>query len=317
MPIPGLLAGLPLPPIPTPTIPGIGMIPLPPLPIPPAIAGIVIPTTLSEAVQLGLSSFPFPGQFASQDPSTYNVSFPMPFLGTEQPSIPAEPMQEPDGASDSLMQQFVASIRDTDFAMVSKYRVDFHIPEAVFSQYPAAGLDHEELKLLSLHCDSTSLPGFMFDMQPYRIYGPSYQRPVHVSYGDVISFSIMLKQDIRPRRIFEGWMNIIQDPISYCFKYPETYMSSGIVINHVKHRGTDITSNTDYTTYSIRLIDAFPIAIHASPLDFGSRDIQKITVDICYRKWTSSFDNQEPPLTFNDESDFVSDDSSTTVGGDA
>ncbi len=296
----GLPGNIPLPfPIPPIIIPNVGNIPLP------SNFVSITPST---------ANIPYPMPELPITPSTAGFGYPMPNIFEEPPSIPAEPMMEPPGASSAPLQKLIASFTNEDFTFQSKYRVDFSIPGAVFDQAPASGLGNEDLQNMSLHCDDAVLPGVMLDLRPYRIYGPSYSRPAHVSYGDTVTLSIMLKQDYRPRRIFEAWLNIINDPISYNFKYPATYLSSGIVINQVKHRGADVGVD-DIDTVSIRLIDAFPVAIEAAPLSYGSHEIQRIRVTFSYRKWISAYEAAEPQMVFEGASDYI--DAGGEGGGDS
>ena len=153
------------------------------------------------------------------------------------------------------------------------------MPAGILSQTPANDLSLNEIEKLTLLCDSTSLPGMVFDLRQYRIYGPSYQRPTHVSFGDTVTMGFLVLQDQKPRRIFESWMNMIIDQDSHNFNYPEEYLSSGIKISLLKHMGKG-AGPEDYKTHSVLLIDAFPTDIQSMNLDYGSKELQRLVVTL-------------------------------------
>lgn len=256
---------------------------------------------LSDTALHILSLIPLPSNFTSATPSTYSIRYPMPAIPPAKPSIPAEQRGIPEGANSSGLQKFIASVRNLDFAIQSKYKVQIAFPQMVFSTYPAKDLGGNSIEsLLALYCDQASFPGMNIETQTFRVYGPSFERPSNMNVGDA-RFSFLMDQDLMLRKVFEAWMNLIIDNASYNLNYPVDYLSSGIVIKHLKHRSTKLKGKDEVSPFSVRLIDAFPKTIDVMPLDFGSKEIHRLAVTFSFRKWTTSYTEEEPPFYYDSE----------------
>lgn len=315
--------------LPIPTIPGnMGTFPgIPGLPNSGQVSDIILgeitqvlppfpAIPLDSSVLHLISLIPLPSNFTSATPSTYNIRYPMPQIPTENPSLPAEPMEEPEGAGESGLMKFIAGVRDMDFAIQSKYKVQIAFPPKVFSTYPAKEVSGVE-SLLALYCDQASFPGMQLETQSFRIYGPSFDRPTNMSFGGEARFSFMMDQDLTLRKTFEAWMNVIFDGETSNLNYPSEYLSSGIIIRHLRHRSESLQGGEDVSPFSVRLIDAFPKSLDLMPLDFGSKEIHRLVVTFSYRRWTTSYSEDDPPFYFNEEKkDFVLVDGVATSNGD-
>ena len=135
-------------------------------------------------------------------------------------------------------------------------------------------------RLVSLLCESASLPAMSISTKPYRIYGPSYQRPVSSEFnGDGITLSFYIDNQMEVKSFFDAWMFKVVNPNSFNVSYQREYVSQ------IKISQLDEKNNENYSIY---LEDAFPRAVNMLDLNMGSTNqVHKLNVTFAYRRWFS------------------------------
>ena len=104
---------------------------------------------------------------------------------------------------------------------------------------------------LTAFCDKSELPGYQFQTDNQRIYGPSFKFPHMPEWADV-TMSFMVGADFEERAFFESWMYMVMDPISNNFNYITEYAAD------IQIWSFDELDNLVYTTTLTR---AYPISI--------------------------------------------------------
>jgi hypothetical protein len=235
---------------------------------------------------------PFLGVLSA--PSTFYARYPMPapesIPAASQQNFPM-PGQSRSQQNSSALQQFLTDIKKRDFAFQSKYKVT--LPQAVGISNQSIEVSNIPVESMQRYCESADFPGMNWDMKPFHLMGPTFHRPTDVSYSGMIRLVFMMDQDFGIRKYFENWMKIICDPIGFSFYYPSTYMSSGVIIKQLKHRGQDLTGK-DIGVYSIRLIDAFPVSLETMMAQAGSRDMHRLVVTFAFERWISAYGDSDP-----------------------
>jgi hypothetical protein len=148
----------------------------------------------------------------------------------------------------------------------------------------------DDSRYLSLQCEATELPGFTVNTLESKVYGPSWHVATTPSYSD-ITLTFLCTSDMWEKKYFEDWMqsiiptgyystdSIINDGASHV-AYRDSYLST-IVIDQFKESGEN------NIPYRCALLQAFPIAIQALPLNWGdSEGIHRLAVVFKYYKWT-------------------------------
>ena len=107
-------------------------------------------------------------------------------------------------------------------------------------------------------------------------YGESREIPYTRLY-DNISMSFYVDNDMTTKRYFDDWLFSIQDPSKRVFNYYENYITDIII------KIEDLNNNT---AYGIKLIEAYPKTISAIDLDYSSKEVMKINVNMAYKYWT-------------------------------
>jgi hypothetical protein len=202
----------------------------------------------------------------------------------------------PKQLNDSSFSKFITKARSTDFARTSKYKVVVSFPQKALSTPPASGFNSGISDMISLYCDNVNMPGMEYVQETYRIYGPSFNRPMVVNFGAGCTLNFLVDKNYQVKAMFEAWMNSVIDPATYIATYSEDYLSSGIIISALSHSDPQYqSSSNDIITHSVRLIDAWPVSMNTLPFDASNPGIQRLAVTFSYGKWTSAYGTATPP----------------------
>ena len=114
------------------------------------------------------------------------------------------------------------------------------------------------------------------------------QQFAHTRFYTDISYSFYIDEDYTLLKIFEGWMEYIssgsnadvdQDHKAYYrrMKYPDSYKCNTMYINKFEKNYK--------RTLRYRFVNVFPKSINAIPVQYGSADILKVTVNFNYDRY--------------------------------
>jgi hypothetical protein len=81
------------------------------------------------------------------------------------------------------------------------------------------------------------------------------------------------------KNFFDAWLEYINPSVTFNFKYKEKY-AVNLRINQYDVRNR--------VSYSVDLVEAFPIGINEMPLDWSSDGYHKLTVTFAYTKWRNN-----------------------------
>lgn len=160
------------------------------------------------------------------------------------------------------ISNFVSQVKTGGMARTNRYAVFFNAP------WGNAGVQ----KAL-LFCDQVQLPGVNFNTSDTRTFGETRKAPYEKMYED-INMSFYVDRNMAVKQLFEQWMSQIQNPVTRTFNYYNDY-TTDIVI--------EVQDLNDKTTYSVVLYEAFPKSIGAVQMDYASKDVMKLSVNIAYK----------------------------------
>ena len=156
-----------------------------------------------------------------------------------------------------------------DVARPSRFDVQFPLPVKLLMYYNTA-------QSLSFRCETAELPSVSFGTIYQKIYGPIEKYPNQIMYNDS-SFTFIVSDDMSEKKFFDGWMQLINPNSTYDFGYKGDY-STTIQVNQY-----DVTGAL---TYSVSLIEAFPISVNQLDLDWSNVDSHhKLSVVFAYKSW--------------------------------
>ena len=155
-----------------------------------------------------------------------------------------------------------------ELARPSKFDVNIPVPLGLV---PYRGTS----RMLTMRCENAGLPGRTIATTSMKIYGVEEKFPYMSSYNDM-SLTFIVSDDMKEKKFFDAWLNWINPNSSYNLKYKQDY-SVALRINQY-----DVENQV---SYSVDLIDAFPIAVNGMDLNWSSDGYHKLTVTFAYTSW--------------------------------
>jgi hypothetical protein len=197
-------------------------------------------------------------------------------------------------------RQASAIISTTGIARPTRYLVSFSGPGELIPPSATARL--------TVACENVSFPGRTFQTNESRIYGPAYRTPYVPTYPLEITMTFRVGADFYEKRVFEQWMDKINNPDTFDMAYPDEYQFNVFVAAIQDHPGAlgriaqDIATNFGFggrspetpiteignenIVYQAELFRCFPTAINDIELSHGAVDqYMQVQVTFSYQKY--------------------------------
>jgi len=159
-----------------------------------------------------------------------------------------------------------------DIARASRFDVSIPVPLTLIPYIQSA-------RSLTYRCEATNLPGRTLATTEQKIgANPVEKYPYMSTYND-IDLTFIIDDDMQQRLFFDAWLNFIQPQSNYNMAYKGDYVTS-ITINQY-----DVTGSL---SYSVNLIDAYPISMNQLDLDWSSDAPHKLNVTFAYTYWMNN-----------------------------
>lgn len=138
-----------------------------------------------------------------------------------------------------------------------------------------AGMDSSATgQRLQMFCTASELPGFQFQTDTQRIYGPAYKFAHAPEYQD-ITLSFYVGADMGEKYFFDAWMYLVCDPLTNDFNYSSEYTTDIDILQ------CDVD---DAATYLTTLVDAHPISLGRLQQGWDQKDqVHKLDVTFAYK----------------------------------
>ena len=169
------------------------------------------------------------------------------------------------------INDFRASFKK-DLARPNRFDVNIPVPITLFPYLNTS-------RSLTFRCDNTQLPSRTFSTAEQKFGSNPIQKfPYQSSYND-ITMTFLVSDDMSEKIFFDAWMEYINPSLSFDFNFKADYTST-LTVNQY-----DVTNKL---SYSINLIDAFPVSVNQLDLDWSNDDVHKLSVDFAYTYWQSN-----------------------------
>lgn len=165
---------------------------------------------------------------------------------------------------------FISSFQN-DLARPNRFDVNIPIPLTLI-QYRNIS------QRLTFRCENANLPGRTISTTDQKIYNIVEKFPNQTTYQDM-DMIFIVGGDMAEKQFFDAWLELINPTTNFNFKYKGDY-STSITVNQY-----DINNNL---TYTIELIDAYPIAVNQLDLDWSNDGYHKLTVVFAYTYWKNN-----------------------------
>jgi hypothetical protein len=136
--------------------------------------------------------------------------------------------------------------------------------EIIITPPPSLSNRYRDSILSSVYVEQTNMPGINIAVKPFKIFGPTYQRPITSEYGgEGLAVTFHIDRDMAIRKFFEDWMHAIVDPNDFTVGYQSDYITN-IAIRQLDEQ--------DNITHEIILLEAFPRNMNIMDLNNASQN---------------------------------------------
>jgi hypothetical protein len=158
-----------------------------------------------------------------------------------------------------------------DLARTNRFDVNIPIPLTLIPYISSA-------KSLTYRCENAQLPGRTFATTEQKTYGPVEKFPYQTTFND-IDLTFIIEDDMNQKLFFDAWLNYINPQYNNNFRYKSDF-STVITVNQY-----DVTGKL---SYSVDLVDAYPISMNQLDLSWGDDGYHKLSVSFAYTYWKNN-----------------------------
>jgi len=170
----------------------------------------------------------------------------------------------------SPINRFISEIKTGGLARTNRYSVYLNLPKSI---PPISG----SLDKILLLCDQVQLPAVSHSTIENRTFGEFREVPYERMYGD-LSMSFYVDNDMYVKMFFDNWINSVSDPDTRTFNYYKEYTTDMWV---------NVEDLNNKARYQIHLTECYPKSIGSIQLDYSSKEVMKLSVQIQYKSWRS------------------------------
>lgn len=169
------------------------------------------------------------------------------------------------------LDQFKAEVLGYGLARPNRFELELIIP-------PALQFYGRWSRTLSLFCEETNFPPVIVNSKAYKIFGPSYQRPVSADYGgEGLSITFHVDREMNLKFLMDDWINLVVEKDTFLLNYQGEYIT-----NMRLHQLND----EDNLVYTCEFYEVFPRSINVMPLNNNTTNqTHRMTVMFAYRYW--------------------------------
>lgn len=160
---------------------------------------------------------------------------------------------------------------NTELARPNRFDVSIPVPLGMI-QYV------KTTRNLKMRCEATELPGRTISTSSTKIYNIEEKYPYQTTYGD-ISLTFIVGDDMAEKKFFDAWLEWINPTTNMNMKYKTDYVVPITIYQY------DLQNNI---SYSVQLLDAFPVSTNGMNLDWSSDGTHKLTVTFAYTRWRNN-----------------------------
>jgi len=158
-----------------------------------------------------------------------------------------------------------------DVARTNRFDVEIPVPLTLIPYVSSA-------RSLIYRCETAQFPGRTFATTEQKTYGPIEKFPYLNTYND-LDLTFIVDDDMSQKVFFDAWMSYINPLYNNNYRYKGDYATT-LVINQYDVSGEK--------TYSINLVEAFPISMNQMDLNWGDDSYHKLSVTFAYTYWQNN-----------------------------
>jgi hypothetical protein len=171
----------------------------------------------------------------------------------------------------SKLQDFISQVKVAGMARNNRYTVELTPPLGI------GNFTNPVKERILLFCDQVQVPGVNFSTIQNRTFGEFREVPYEKIYGD-IQMSFFVDTDMNVKKLFDDWIGLIQNKQTRTFEYYN---------NYTVQMKINVEDLNDQTRYVVTAYECYPKSIGPIQLDYASKDVMKLQVNMMFKYWTS------------------------------
>ena len=175
--------------------------------------------------------------------------------------------------SDSLIGM-ISSIKKEGLARNNRYRIELNKPASLANNDTFFNMEK-----IQMYCEQVNIPGLNVNTFGTRSYGETREAPYEFNY-DPINLTFYSDTGMNIKYFFDSWIKSIQRGNSRTYNYYNDYTCPMKII---------VQNIDDEEIYKVTLHEVFPKITMPILLDYGSKDVMKVSVTLEYKYWDVSF----------------------------
>ena len=162
--------------------------------------------------------------------------------------------------------EFKSQIAKNGVARNNRFAVNISVPLQLTEGY--------DIKQLMLYCTSVNLSGVNISSDAVKLYGESIEVPYDRTFSGA-TFSFLMSPDLKEKKLFDDWIDLIQNPNNRTFGYMDDFKAEEISIQ--------VLDLNDEYRYEVKLYEAFPKTIGNLNLANDAAGVMSLDVSFDYR----------------------------------
>jgi len=171
----------------------------------------------------------------------------------------------------SSISSFLSSFKG-DIARPNRFDVTINAPIPLLPYIATS-------RNLTFRCESAQLPSRTFATTDQKFGANPIEKHAYQSNYNESEMTFIVSDNMSEKIFFDAWMEYINPTISFDFNYRNDYIST-LQVNQY--------SVDNKLTYSVNLIDAFPVSVNQLDLDWSNEGHHKLAVVFAYRYWQNN-----------------------------
>ena len=159
-----------------------------------------------------------------------------------------------------------------DLARPNRFDVNIPVPLTLIPYVKSS-------RRLNYRCENAQLPGRTLATTEQKIGSNPIEKYPYVSTFNDIDLTFIVDNSMEQKVFFDAWLNYINPTYNNNMRYKGDYTTT-IVINQY--------NVANELTYSVNLIDAYPISINQMDLNWSDDGYHKLSVTFAYTYWQNN-----------------------------
>lgn len=176
--------------------------------------------------------------------------------------------QQKQANQSNRQKDFIAEIKTQGLSRTNRFTVEI--------APPSDGPDVS--RRILLFCEQATLPGISYATTSNKSFGESREVPYDRLF-EPITLQFHVDRDFQVKKVFDTWMQAIQNPVTKAFNYYGNYTTKMTI---------GVQDLQDKTCYLVDLYECYPKAVMPIALDAEAKDTMRLQVSFQYKYWESS-----------------------------